>query len=332
MVAHDSMPPLRSSSIRGLKESPAGRRWIEEGPMWRVVWVAIGALATAAQALGQGETRDLDLGGAVMPDERASFTPDPLASSRPSSPRADSLPVEERPEPAKQSPEYIPFLWERARSFHGKGWYLKACADFDSIKQVGGDLAREQAIVGRTYLACAQQAADQHDSSTALEQLAKARTFIGEVPEMARVGGTLARHQSATALGKGDIDEATRAFDEALKQEPDATDAIKFSTDLAHLARTAYQRDDMQRARQAVAASLRYFPENRLAQDVRRGIWLRDNMTYLILVSVLALLAVVALYVIWRRMRAARDEAALADRAARISDDELDDEGTDLDP
>ncbi|MBN2361439.1 MAG: hypothetical protein JXR83_18455 [Deltaproteobacteria bacterium] len=294
--------------------------------MWRVVWMAIGAMAAAAPALAQNETRDIDLGGAVMPDEKASFAPGGSTPSAPARPRADALPVEERPEPARQSPEYIPFLWERARSFHGKGWYLKACADFDSIQEAGGDLAREQAIVGRTYLACARQAADQHDAPNASALLAKARSFIGEVPEMARVNGTLARHRSEIALGRGDVEEATSAFDEALKLEPDVVDPTKFSSDLAHLARTAYQRDDMERARLAVAASLKYFPQNRLAHDVGRGIWLHDNMGYLIALVVFGLVALIALYVMWRRSRVTRDEAALAGKAALVTDEEVDEE------
>ena len=298
--------------------------------MWRAVCTAAFAAALAAPALAQNETRDLNLGGAVMPDEKAIYTPEPAATG-PVKPRADALPVEERPEPATQSADYVPFLWERARSFHGKGWYLKACADFDSIKDVGGDLTKEKDIVGRTYLACAQQAAEQHDESNALVLLAKARAYIGAVPEMERVHGTISRQQSESALSRGDIDLATRNFDDAIKNEPDATDTTKFSTDLAHMARNAYQRDDLNTARKAVAASLKYFPDNRLAHDIARGIWLRENMAYLVAAAVVAFLAIIALYLLWRRSRTTRDEAALAKKAARISDEELDEEDADLD-
>lgn len=297
--------------------------------MWRVCCAVAGVAVLATPVLAQDGTRDLNLGGAVMPDEKAKFTPDvPVV---PHQPRADELPVEERPEPAKTAPEYVPFLWDRARSFHTKGWYLKACTDFDSIQQVGGDLNKEKDIVGRTYLACAQQAAAQHDAPNAQALLARSRSFIGEVPEMARVLGVISRQQAEAALSRGDIDQATRDFDLALKNEPDATDATKFSTDLAHMARNAYQRDDLNTAQRAVAASLKYFPDNRLAHDIARGIWLRQNMMFLVAAAFVALLAMIALYMLWRKARASRDEASLAAKAARISDAELDAEDAEPD-
>lgn len=274
----------------------------------RSVAALVTAMSLAAPvAMAQDTTRDMDLGGAVMLDESASDKP--VAPPRPEG--VEDLPVEDQPLPAADSPKYVPFLWERAAAFHAKGMYLKACADFDLLAAANEDLSRKAAVVGRSYLACARLKAEQVELEEARALLEKTRRFIGEVPEMNRVHGTIARHESKTALSQGKLEDAIAAFDRASTAEPDATDPLRFSADMTYYARTAYQKEDLPTAHRALAAALRFFPENREARQLERELWVREHFTWMLAAAFAALgLAVLAWLVVRRlgRDRFARTE------------------------
>lgn len=267
----------------------------------RASWFFIATLLTTQV---HAQTKDMDLGGAINFDEDAEKRAAAEAAAAPRPDRVEDLPIDQQPLPKADSEEYVPFLWKRALAHHFKGHYQKACDDFDALLAAGVDLEEKKAKAGRTYLACARLKAEQKDVENAQKLLSKSRMYIGDVPEMKRVLGAIARHGSKAALSKGNIEQAVQLFDEALDKEPDATDALKFSADLTYLARNSWDKGDADKAKTALKAALKYFPQNLEAQDLKREMWLSSNLPVLAIVAFLVVIFFVVLWILWRKMRA----------------------------
>jgi len=288
--------------------------------------------ALVLSPLASAQTRDMDLGGAIMPvedDDRESV--EERAANYVEPDTVEALPVEHRPTPKVEEDDYIPFLWERARAYHQKGIYLKACEDFDALAGAGEDLSGEKAVVGRTYLACARLRVERKEVEQAIALLERAQGFIGEVPEMSRVHGAVARQRSDAALAKGDLAEAIKQFELAREIDPDATDSLKFAADLAYRARAAYEQGDEETTRQALEGSLRFFPDGRDANELKRELWLGANLPILFMIVFLALVAVAILWVLLKRARANQfEKAALRDDLPEYTPEEIEEMKRDL--
>ncbi|MFH1811643.1 MAG: hypothetical protein ABIJ09_23080 [Pseudomonadota bacterium] len=270
------------------------------------------------------ETRDMDLGGAIMPSESGSSdtAADRVEQYIPSA--VEELPIEERPTPKADGKDYLPFLWERFKVLHSRGEYLRACDDLETLHGAGEDMASSRDMAGRSYLECARLRAEQKDGERATVLLARSEELIGQVDERKRVVGPLARQRSDAALAKGDLVAAVTAFDEALQLEPDATDRLEFSTRLAILARAAYGREDIAGTEKALAAALKYFPSNMEAQQLKRQLWLRANMGWMVGGSFAGVLLLVVATMLWRRAAAGRYKNIDLDQVPDLGDDDDD--------
>lgn len=270
------------------------------------------------------DTRDLGLGGGVAEfDEDANQRAAEQAEQQHYDQHSvERLPIDEQPLPKADDKNYLPFLLQRVQVYHARGQYPLACKDFDRLSQAGFDLNEKKDMAGRTYLACAQKLAEQKDIDKANQRLKQAKALIGQVPEMNRCLGAIARQQSDSALAKGDLDAAIAAFDRAYALEPDVTDTLKFSANLTYLARKAYKQEDIPKTQQILEAALKYFPNNVEAQELKRQLWLRDNLAMMVGAVALAFFILVGLVILLRRASARKFAKLDPDLLPDVDDDE----------
>lgn len=187
-------------------------------------------------------------------------------------------------------------LWKQVDTFFLEKRWLDVCARLDRLRAMGEDLKKQGKRAGYAYTQCARLHLKKNHLTEADMALDQAVQAGGPQPEQKPVEATLHRMLARMALEKKDLPQALAHFEIAASKQTDPKEEHDASLRLAKYAREALEADNTKAAKDAVAAALVYYPENRDALRLQDELefW-SSTGKYLVGAVVAALIVVVIL-------------------------------------